>query len=336
MEVEGRVLSLIGRHAIVKANRGILFDLLGTFSDGEGAIKFSMVSTLDGLNVASTRTEIDLRGFYDQDGIRLSSETLTAISDPYILGSVVQAVGSRLQEWRFKQAVEIVESDSLSAPDSYTIDLFPISRVMRIRIEDAARIGHPMAPFLPPVGDTNLEEKVINYFQREGIDIEGDPKASLRFDGEQLIVSHTAENLQRIRQLLLKFSDQERVRTTYELSFEDSDNVAQAYVVNLLGRNHKQAELILENGQMRSIDGINMFHAGITLRTIPAINRCYGYYEGISGDIEFRLDRVGGESDDEWYFISEKSVEPLGRHSESSLPAGAKIRWAFALDGDMR
>ena len=116
-------------------------------------------------------------------------------------------------------AVTIQPSDSLGGSSTTVTEFFPISRATVIRLTGFRDGGISSAtpdPFAPPSGGSSAPsqneevEALHSFFQSAGVnfDLSG---ASLAFDGEQLIVTQTRRNLERMRTILRNYNEVKQV-----------------------------------------------------------------------------------------------------------------------------
>lgn len=118
-------------------------------------------------------------------------------------------------------AVTVVRSDSIGGVGGGTTitEFFPINRATVIRLTGAPGDGGgsaPIDPFAPSGGvgggsDSNEETEALqSFFQSAGVNFEI-PGASLAFDGEQLIVTQSRRNLERMRTILRNYNEIKQV-----------------------------------------------------------------------------------------------------------------------------
>lgn len=136
-------------------------------------------------------------------------------------------------------AVTIAPSDSLDGTSATVTEFFPVSRATIIRLtgfrDGPGSSSGPVDPFAAPTGggggsgpSANEEvEALQNFFQRAGVNFEV-TGASLAFDGEQLIVTQTRRNLERMRTILRNYNEvkQVEIETKFlEVSQSDLEEV---------------------------------------------------------------------------------------------------------------
>ena len=113
-------------------------------------------------------------------------------------------------------AVTIQPSDSLGGSSTTVTEFFPISRATVIRLtgfrDGGGSSSGPVDPFAAPSSGSsgpsqNDEvEALQTFFQSAGVNFELSG-ASLAFDGEQLIVTQTRRNLERMRTILRNYNE---------------------------------------------------------------------------------------------------------------------------------
>jgi len=118
-------------------------------------------------------------------------------------------------------AVTIQPSDSIGGSSTTVTEFFPISRATVIRLtgfrDGGGSSSGPVDPFAAPSGggssgpSANEEvEALQSFFQSAGVNFELSG-ASLAFDGEQLIVTQTRRNLERMRIILRNYNEVKQV-----------------------------------------------------------------------------------------------------------------------------
>jgi general secretion pathway protein D len=115
-------------------------------------------------------------------------------------------------------AVTVDASDANGGESSNLTQFFPISRATVIRLTGFKTGGgggssDPVDPFAAPTGggasgpSAGEEVEALQaFFQSAGVNFDV-PGASLAFDGEQLIVTQTSRNLERMRVILRNYND---------------------------------------------------------------------------------------------------------------------------------
>lgn len=116
-------------------------------------------------------------------------------------------------------AVTVDFTDATGGDSSNLTEFFPISRATIIRligIPDDAAAAAATDPFAEPVvSDSGSDssgntEKLKKFFQSAGVNFDL-PGADLAFDGEQLIVTQTSRNLERMRVILRNYNEVKQV-----------------------------------------------------------------------------------------------------------------------------
>jgi len=146
-------------------------------------------------------------------------------------------------------AVTVQPSDSLDGVGggTTTTDFLPITRGTVIKLTGArsggGRSSEPVNPFSAPVasgggsgdGDT---EALQSFFQSAGVNFDL-PGTSLAFDGDQLIVTQTRRNLERMRAILRNYNDIKQVEIEakfLEVAQNDLDEVGFDWTVSDQGK----------------------------------------------------------------------------------------------------
>ncbi len=116
-------------------------------------------------------------------------------------------------------AVTVQPSDGIDGQNTIT-EFFPISRATVIRLtgfrDNGGASSGPIDPFAAPSSvssgpSANEEvEALQSFFQSAGVNFEL-PGASLAFDGEQLIVTQSRRNLERMRVILRNYNEVKQV-----------------------------------------------------------------------------------------------------------------------------
>jgi general secretion pathway protein D len=117
-------------------------------------------------------------------------------------------------------AVTIQPSDSLGGSSTTVTEFFPISRATVIRLtgfrDGGGSSSGPVDPFAAPSSgasgpsQNDEVEALETFFQSAGVNFELSG-ASLAFDGEQLIVTQTRRNLERMRTILRNYNEVKQV-----------------------------------------------------------------------------------------------------------------------------
>ncbi len=133
-----------------------------------------------------------------------------------VLDLVTQSVGYQYE----------VQADAVivrSGGEQTTLDtqFFPVSRstVLRMTGRGGEVNGGGSDPLAggaktAAASSTNVEgegQSIRNFLQLAGVSFEGTPGSTLAFDGSQLIVTQTGRNLERIRNILARYSDVRQV-----------------------------------------------------------------------------------------------------------------------------
>ncbi|MFP4203399.1 MAG: hypothetical protein ACLFS4_03605 [Opitutales bacterium] len=114
-------------------------------------------------------------------------------------------------------AVTVAPSDALEGSASTVTEFFPISRGTVVRLTgvgdgDGGGGGDSGDPFAPRSDDDggggrdDATEDLKEFFQQAGVNFDQEG-ASLAFDGEQLIVTQSRRNIERMRNILRNYTD---------------------------------------------------------------------------------------------------------------------------------
>ena len=119
-------------------------------------------------------------------------------------------------------AVTVDASDATGGESSNITEFFPISRATMIRLTGfrdggGSSGGGPVDPFAAPSSSASSApsqneevEALQSFFQSAGVNFDV-PGAGLAFDGEQLIVTQTSRNLERMRVILRNYNEVKQV-----------------------------------------------------------------------------------------------------------------------------
>ena len=160
--------------------------------------------------------------------------TLRNLSLDKILQFVTQQVNFTYEVGA--DAVTIQPSDSIGGTSSTITEFFPISRATVIRLtgfrnaSGASSDNDPFSDASASLGPSQDQEKdaLQRFFQNAGVNFEGVTGTSLAFDGEQLIVTQTPRNIERLRTILRNYSEvkQVEIETKFlEVSQNDLDEL---------------------------------------------------------------------------------------------------------------
>jgi general secretion pathway protein D len=117
-------------------------------------------------------------------------------------------------------AVTVAPSDGLDGTSNTITEFFPISRATVIRLtgfRDSGGSSGPVDPFAAPSASSSSGpsasdevEALQAFFQSAGVNFDL-PGASLAFDGEQLIITQSRRNLERMRVILRNYNEVKQV-----------------------------------------------------------------------------------------------------------------------------
>jgi general secretion pathway protein D len=117
-----------------------------------------------------------------------------------------------------EDAVTVQASDSIGGSSSTLTEFFPITRATASRLtglRDASRApsDNPFEDESAASGPSQDQETqaLQKFFQNAGVNFDGVIGTSLAFDGEQLIVTQTPRNLERLRTILVNYNEFKQV-----------------------------------------------------------------------------------------------------------------------------
>jgi general secretion pathway protein D len=117
-----------------------------------------------------------------------------------------------------EDAVIVQASDSIGGSSSTLTEFFPITRATASRLtglRDASRApsDNPFEDESAASGPSQDQETqaLQKFFQNAGVNFDGVIGTSLAFDGEQLIVTQTPRNLERLRTILVNYNEFKQV-----------------------------------------------------------------------------------------------------------------------------
>ena len=141
-------------------------------------------------------------------------------------------------------AVTVDASDAAGGESSNMTEFFPISRATVIRLtgfrDDSGASSAPVDPFAAPSSGSSAPTAsdettaLKSFFQSAGVNFEL-PGASLAFDSEQLIVTQTSRNLERMRVILRNYNEVKQVEIEakfLEVTQGDLDELGFQWTVN--------------------------------------------------------------------------------------------------------
>jgi general secretion pathway protein D len=161
--------------------------------------------------------------------------TLRNLSLDKILQFVTQQVNFSYEVGA--DAVTIQASDAIGGSASTVTEFFPLSRATVVRLtgfRDTQGGSNQDDPFadtsasaIPSVDQE--KDALQKFFQNAGVNFEGVVGSSLAFDGEQLIVTQTSRNIERLRTILKNYTEvkQVEIETKFlEVSQNDLDELS--------------------------------------------------------------------------------------------------------------
>lgn len=245
----------------ISATNPIEEDQGGRIQDKLNAIQIPQVnfSGMELTRVIETLSELSV--VYDAEGVGVNIVPLFNPNDsnPRVNISLRNLSLDRVLQFVTQQvnfaydvggdAVTIQPSDSLGGSSTTVTEFFPISRATVIRLTGFRDGGGGsqtvVDPFAPaPTGGSsapsqNDETQALErFFQSAGVNFEL-PGTSLAFDGEQLIVTQTRRNLERMRTILRNYNEVKQVEIEakfLEVAQNELEEVGFDWAVNQNGQ----------------------------------------------------------------------------------------------------
>jgi general secretion pathway protein D len=204
--------------------------------------------------------------------------TLRNLSLDKILQFVTQQVNFTYEVGA--DVITIQPSDSIGGSSSTITEFFPLSRATVIRLtgfrdtQGSSNVEDPFAVTSASAVPSADEEKdaLQKFFQNAGVNFEGVVGSSLAFDGEQLIVTQTPRNIERLRTLLRNYTEvkQVEIETKFlEVSQNDLDELGFHWTVSpIAGKGGDWAV----SSNLRSLNDINISNKSSSRARIGSIN----------------------------------------------------------------
>ena len=280
--------------------------------------------------------------------------TLRNLSLDKILQFVTQQVNFTYEVGA--EVVTIQPSDSIGGSSSTITEFFPLSRATVIRItgfRDTSAASNNVDPFgdiSVNYGQSQDQEKdaLQKFFQNAGVNFEGVIGSSLAFDGEQLIVTQTPKNIERLRTILRNYNEtkQVEIETKFlevaqndldELGFHwgiGSNKPGEDWVVASNLRSLKSLNNTTSVNRARLAEGgIDLFQDDPVLINPPAVGQAltYGtdskfftdkYTEGVDANGNVVQTSAGFAIDD---LNIDLEIQALARKTGSDLMSAPKV-----------
>ena len=229
----------------------------GRIQDKLNAITIPQVnfSGMELTRVIETLSELSVEYDPERDGVNIVPLFNPNESNPTVNISLRKLNLDRILQFVTQQvnfaydvggdAVTIQPSDSLGGSSTTVTEFFPISRATVIRLtgfRDGGASSGPVDPFAAPSssggssGPSQNEEveALQTFFQNAGVNFD-QTGSSMAFDGEQLIVTQTRRNLERMRTILRNYNEVKQVEIEakfLEVSQNDLEEVGFDWVLN--------------------------------------------------------------------------------------------------------
>ena len=204
--------------------------------------------------------------------------TLRNLSLDKILQFVTQQVNFTYEVGA--DVITIQPSDSIGGSSSTITEFFPLSRATVIRLtgfrdtQGSSNVEDPFAVTSASAVPSADEEKdaLQKFFQNAGVNFEGVVGSSLAFDGEQLIVTQTPRNIERLRTLLRNYTEvkQVEIETKFlEVSQNDLDELGFHWTVSpIAGKGGDWAV----SSNLRSLNDLNISNKSSSRARIGSID----------------------------------------------------------------
>ena len=227
-----------------------------------------VIESLSELSVEydSEREGVNIVGLFDPSKSNPKVNiTLRNLSLDKILQFVTQQVNFTYEVGA--DVITIQQSDSIGGSSSTITEFFPISRATVIRLTGFREpSGNSDDDFFGdssgPVGLSQDQEKAAleKFFQNAGVNFEGIDGSSLAFDGEQLIVTQTPRNIERLRTILRNYNEVKQVEIEakfLEVSQNDLDELS--FNWNAFSRKDDGVQGLAQSGRanFRGLDGLS-------------------------------------------------------------------------------
>lgn len=204
--------------------------------------------------------------------------TLRNLSLDRILQFVTQQVNFTYEVGA--DAVTIQASDAIGGSASTVTEFFPLSRATVVRLtgfrhtQGSSNVEDPFADTSASAAPSADQEKdaLQKFFQNAGVNFEGVVGSSLAFDGEQLIVTQTPTNIERLRTLLRNYTEvkQVEIETKFlEVSQNDLDELGFHWTVSpIAGKGGDWAV----SSNLRSLNDLNISNKSSSRARIGSID----------------------------------------------------------------
>lgn len=315
------VLTLSGKRAELRLQESDFFDLNPDNGTGASSISLKLTPNIESLGQIYALTEWAIQNYSGYHQVKMSGEV--AVNSPELLQQAKLLIdhAGNTEEWAFSFSALHMAFESAKARDGYYVDFIPISRSSVIEIMHAV----PRDPF--NASPTQEDLSIIAYLENKGIPFQDKIEATLEYDGEQLIVTHTEHYLDMIISEIMKLEFDAPVVSQMTFKYVDQSGSENEIFSEFTGISGKAASIELFQRPHDS-DGENAPPEPVlSVRTTPDAIREYNDIAGIRGNTEINL--LAEDSQQEWYhdidWIADNYI------MQQQLPAKAKIKWKFFL-----
>lgn len=319
-----------------------------------------VIETLSELSVEYDQTGVEPRGvnivplFNPNDSNPRVNISLRGLNLDRILQFVTQQVNFAYDVGG--DAVTIQPSDSIGGSSTTVTEFFPISRATVIRLtgfrDGGGASSGPVDPFAAPSSggssgpsQSDEVEALQSFFQSAGVNFE-QQGASLAFDGEQLIVTQTRRNLERMRTILRNYNEVKQVEIEakfLEVSQNDLEEFGFDWTVNggaqaILDSNgfpttDQNGNVVNSydrsfNTQGRRLNGTFSTGADASAITINGVDAAFNQAPQISDTIDLASDAASIFTSSGWMlngYSVDVAINALSRKSGSDLMSAPKV-----------
>ena len=192
--------------------------------------------------------------------------TLRNLSLDKILKFVTQQVNFTYEVGQ--DAVTIQASDAIGGSSATITEFFPLSMSKIVSIigfgseeKDTSNDEfYDGAPIAAPSLNQKIEQ-LKKFFQNVGVNFEGVVGSSLAYDGEQLIVTHTPRNIERLRTYLSNLTELKQVEIEAKF-LEVAQNDLDEFGFNWTNLSRGTSEGVIGQANFRGLEGLTKQYSG--------------------------------------------------------------------------
>jgi general secretion pathway protein D len=257
--------------------------------------------------------------------------TLRNLSLDKILQFVTQQVNFTYEVGA--DVITIQPSDSIGGSSSTITEFFPISRATVIRLtgfrdtSGGSNLDDPFGDASASMGLSQDEENeaLQKFLQNAGVNFEGVTGSSLAFDGEQLIVTQTPRNIERLRTILRNYSEvkQVEIETKFlEVSQNDLDELS--FNWTNIRRDSANSPDIIGHANFRGLNGVSTAQSNVQEARISGILDAQGNDPFVENPINISPPSMGSNLTYSagTYVAKDKKEKNIGSFFEDALDLG--------------